>query len=368
MHRRIKDSFRLLLILLLIFTVAGCEKSSETTSKLPGPNDRQEILITGLQDADCRVSVGEIKKLPSVTKRVEASRANGEKVSMKATGALLESLLEKHGKSMRDYSRIRLTARDGYSIAVTADVFKNNPIILAYEIDGQALDAENQPIQVVVPGERAMYWVRMLTRIDLETGDEQIQVKKIVFLEAAVKGLPQEDYQYFENVDKAIKTRDLVNTYAGGVKAANVFMRARDGLQKNESPGNFLGAFIKISGQDAPVFLAPDMPQGMHVRELFLINYGGTSFMAYSQGKKLLPSQTVRGQNGIALSDVIKQTGLTPAAKYRFNSVDGPGLVLSVGELEKALVCENSQGWLTFCCPGDAGKTVERLLSIECLK
>jgi len=350
-----------------MLTLAGCGKKAETAGNPVTADDGQEILITGLQDSDYKITVGDLKKLPAVTKKARANRANGETVKVKATGPLLEDVLQQKGKSVKDYSTIRFTARDGYSIAVPPDVLKNREIILAYQIDGKPLDAENEPVRVVIPGERAMYWMRMLDRIDLETGAEQIPVTKVVFLETAVKTLPQEDYQHFDSTDKAIKTKDLVDSYAETDKVKNIFIKASDGLHKNETKSNFLGAYIKITGKEVPKFLAPHLPQGMHVRDILYINYGKTSFLSYSQGQKVLSLQTLDGQSGIALSDVIKQTGLNRAAKYKFSSLDGSSWELAVNDLGSGLIYENGQGNLAFCCPEIvADKSVDNLVAIEC--
>ncbi len=359
-----------LLLLTLMLTLFGCSSKTDTVTSSPAiPDDRQEILITGLSDSDYKITVGDLKKLPAVTQKARATRADGETVKVKATGPLLEDVLQQKGKSVKDYSTIRFTAQDGYSIAVPPDVLKNRSIILAYQIDGKPLDAENAPVRVVIPGERAMYWVRMLDRIDLETGAEQIPIKKVIFLETAVKTLPQEDYQHFDSTDKAIKTKDLVDSYAETDKVKNIFIKASDGLHKNETKSNFLGAYIKITGKEVPKFLAPHLPQGMHVRDVLYINYGETSFLSYSQGQKVLSLQTLDGQSGIALSDVIKQTGLSRAAKYKFSSLDGSSWELAVNELGSGLIYENGQGNLAFCCPEIAtDKSVDNLLAIECME
>ena len=370
MQTTVKRLSLFLLVLIIMLTLVGCGggKTDTATSKTAIPDDGQEILITGLSDNDYKITVGDLKKLPAVTKRARATRADGETVKVKATGPLLEDVLQQEGKSVKDYSTIRFTARDGYSIAVPPDVLKSREIILAYHIDGKPLDAENEPVRVVIPGERAMYWMRMLDRIDLESGAEQMPITKVVFLETAVKTLPQEDYQHFDSIDKAIKTKDLIDSYAETDKVKNVFIKASDGLHKNETKSNFLSAYIKITGKEVPKFLAPHLPQGMHVRDVLYINYGETSFLSYSQGQKVLSLQTLDGQSGIALSDVIKQTGLSRAAKYKFSSLDSQSLELAVNELGTGLIYQNSQGVLAFSCPGAADKSLDNLLSIECMK
>lgn len=360
----------LLLALMMVLTVAACDqKTGGSGDEAPAAEDAQKIIVTGLTDEECEVTVGELKKLPAVTKRAEATRASGEKVKLKATGPVLQTLLQEYGKSIKDYNTVRFSAKDGYSIAVPPDVLESRPIILAYQIDGRSLDEENQPVRVVIPGERAMYWVRMLERIDLESEAEQMPIKKIVFLETAVRNLPQEDYEDFDDVDKAIKTQDLAAEYAGDFRPENVLIQASDGLQKNETISNFLSAYIKITGQGAPKFLAPHLPQGMHVRDLLYINYGGTAFLSYEQGAAVFSPRTVGEHTGIALSDIIKQTGLTRAETYRFTGIDGQSVELGVTELGQGLVYQSSSGVLSFTCTGtSADKNVDYLLSIACVE
>lgn len=365
-HHSQKKLALIVLALVAVLTMAAC--GEKTSNPLSSADDGQKILITGLQAQDLAVTIGELKNLPAVTKSAEATRANGETVRVKARGPLLETVLQKHGKSIKDFTTVRLSAKDGYSVAVPPDILKNRLIILAYEIDGERLDKDNQPIRVVIPEERAMYWVRMLERIDLENGSGQAAITKLVFIETAARSLPQEDYKYFESVDKAVKTKDLVEKYAADRKPQNIFIEASDGLKKNESKANFLSAYIKITGKDAPKFMAPQFPQGMHVRDVLYIDYGGTAFYSYGQGK-LLQKASAASDSGIIFSNIIKQTGLSRAERYKFSGADGQSIEMKVSELGQGLVYENAPGVLGFRCDGaSADQSVKDLVSIECMK
>lgn len=366
--RTVKKLCLLLVVLAVTLASAACAKNTAPAGGLSSVDDRQKITVTGLTDKDIEITVGELKKFPTVKKRAEATRANGESVKLTATGPLLENVLQEHGKSIKDYKAVRLTAKDGYSIVVPPDILNSRQIILAYDIDGKRLADEDQPVRVVILGERAMYWVRMLQRVDLETGIEQTPVKKVVFLETAARNLPQEDYKHFDNVDRAIKTKDLVDKYAGAGNVKNVLIKAGDGLQKNETGANFMSAYIKTTGPEAPKFLAPHLPQGMHVSGVLYINYGGTAFFAYGEGAKALQKQTAGPHTGIALSDIVKQTGLTGAERYKFSGVGGKSVELAVNELGKGLIYENAPGILAFCCEGaPEDRAVNDLLLIEVL-
>ncbi len=360
-----------LALLLLLATAAACGSKAQRSAAEPGPFDEEKIVVHGLQEQDFEITLGDLKKLSTVSRHAEAARSNGEKVSVDATGPLLDTFLQQYGKSQKDFSRIRFTAKDQYSIAVPSDVLANRQIILSYINDGKPLEDDMQPVRVVIPGERAMYWVRNMIRMDFETGGDQEPPNKVVFLETAVQNLPQQDYEYFDSVDKAIKTIDLVTKYAdiNDSSVANVFLKASDGLQKNETKANFLSAFIKITGKEAPKFLAPQFPQGMHIRGLLYVIYGKTAIFDYTEGAACLPKQTEEGTEGIAFSQIFKQTGLTGGSKYQFTSADGKSIVLTITDLGSGgLIYQNARGALAFTCTGPSGKkNVDDLLSIEVL-
>jgi hypothetical protein len=369
-----KNTAKILLLfsaLLLAMTMAACGGKAQDNAAAPGPFDEEKIMVHGLAEQDFEITLGDLKKLPAVTRHAEATRANGEKVSVDATGPLLDTFLEQYGKSQEDFSRVRFSAKDQYSIAVPAEVLGNRQIILSYINDGKPLADDVRPVRVVIPGERAMYWVRNMIRMDFETGGEQKPPNKVVFLETAVRSLPQQDYDYFDSVDKAVKTSDLIAKYAdindSGV--TDVFLKASDGLKKNETKANFLSAFIKITGKEAPKFLAPQFPQGMHIRGLLYVIYGRTVIFDYTEGIACLPKQKEEGKEGIAFSQIFKEIGLTGGSRYKFTSADGSSLLLTINDLGSGgLIYQNPRGELAFACTGPSGnKNVADLLSIEVL-
>ncbi|MEL7567862.1 MAG: molybdopterin-dependent oxidoreductase [Dehalobacterium sp.] len=359
-----------LLMLMAVLFNAGCGNSKagqeELKNKLAAYGD-EEILISGLEGQDFSISVKDLMDLDTVTKSAVSNRANGEQVKVKVTGPLLDTFLKKYGKSQQDFSLIRFSARDRYSIAVPADILRNRDIILAFMDQGEPLVEADRPVRVIIPGERAMYWVRMLNRIDFETGETAELCKKIIFLDTAAKSLPQEDYQYYESRDKIIKTRDLIGKYAdiNDSTVKSVFMVAGDGLKKDEKAENFLKGNLKITGADMPRFLSPELPQGMHVMDLLHINYGTTVFFSMDQAVKVLPQVTSGETGGVAFTDIVKRTGTGDAYRYRFTSADGTGMELDITEMTDAVVCLDSQGNVAFHSGAPGNKTIKDLISVE---
>jgi hypothetical protein len=364
-----KHKFFLSGVLLLVAVVAALgylNYRAVNASRESNPISAGQILIHGLQDQDVVITMSDLEKLPAVTRYAEAERSNGDEVSVNATGPLLDTLLKQYGRSQQEFSLVRFTARDSYSIAVPPDILKNCPIILSYINDGKPLEADWQPVRVVIPGERAMYWVKDMIRIDLETGTERIPAGKLVFMDPAALSLPQEDLRDNGSSVKAVKTRDLIDRYTGGSPVQNVFIKAGDGLEKNETGAGFLNACIEVNGQDAPKYLIPGLPEGMTIRNVLVFNYGATAFIDYAEAARVLPLQTVGRQSGVALSDIVKQAGLTGAGDYLFTKTDGGSVIVATAGLGNGLVYQDAGGALAFTASGTSGAVeVDDLLSIE---
>ena len=185
--------FLLILIAITLCLFAGCGNSAtnqkDLQNKLSAYAD-QKITISGLTDKDFEITVADLMKLDTVTESAVSNRANGEEVKVKVTGPLLDTFLASYGKTQKNFSVIRFMATDNYSIAASSDILNNRGIILAFMDKGEALVKDEQPVKVIIPGERAMYWVKKLSRIDFETGDAADLCNKIIVIDTAVKSLP----------------------------------------------------------------------------------------------------------------------------------------------------------------------------------
>ncbi|OBR90763.1 oxidoreductase molybdopterin binding domain protein [Clostridium ragsdalei P11] len=371
MHK-FKKLYLLAVIILILIGIVVCKNLINPLSE--GKNttlsyDNQKILIHGLKDTDFEVSIKDLRQLDTVTKRGEATRSNGEEVSLKATGPLLDTFLSKYGKKQKNFTTIRFIAKDNYSIAVPSDILNSRQIIMAYIIDGKPLK-EDQPLHIVIPGERAMYWVKMLKQVDFETGENVKSCRKVVFLETASSNMSQEDYKYYDSIDKAIKTKDLIKKYANinDSTVKNVSMVAGDGLRKNETKENFLSAYIKITGKDAPKFMAPQFPQGMHVRDLMFINYGDAAVFSISQGNKVLKQTGIDDIHGIDFSEIIKQVGMTNAKGYKLTNLNGTSIQLTPDELSEGVIYLKEGKTVAFSTGVNGKNNMDNLLSIEAIQ
>ncbi|MCL2495493.1 MAG: molybdopterin-dependent oxidoreductase [Oscillospiraceae bacterium] len=196
----------------------------------------------------------------------------GEERQRLAKGVLLETILAQHGASQGDYARAEATSGDGYAIAIPGEVLRTRDILIAFELDGEII----QP-RLVVPGERAMYWVKNLRGIELIASADAPEVTREVSLSDLIAGLSDraEDYKYGDADCKALPIALLLEA-AGAERADFVTITAADGLVKNERWSTFAGQLLVFEGTpEAPLFTGPDLPEGMRVKNVESIQIGG---------------------------------------------------------------------------------------------
>lgn len=304
---------------------------------------QETFVISGLGE-DIEISVEELKDLPVIEKKVVSVNSSGDKMEYTITGALFSDLLEKYGKSQQDLKTIRLVAGDGYAIDVDQNILENRDIILGYLVNGNPIKEKYQPVRVVIPGERAMYWVKNLVKIKVLEVIETVNINRVYFLETIIPEVEQTEYTYYDSVDMAVKVSDLVGKIGVSTDLRRVKMVASDGLDKDEERDIFDSGYIKVTGDYAPMFLSPDIPKGMYVKDLLFVNYGENAICSLNQALKVLATATIDGKTGIKMSGLFEKTGLTAADKYSLKAVDGYSVEVTAADIEKGIIYLDEKG------------------------
>lgn len=364
MREKIKKCAMILLVLsAVLLTSCSNTQSTSISNQDPEQGASDEVTITGLKEGDIKVSLEDIKGLEQVTKDVISISSSGEKNEMNVTGGLLEELLQKHKASLKDLEGLRFVARDGYSIDIPKDIVQSRDIILAYEMDGKPLEEESKPLRTIIPDERAMYWVSQLSEIQIigasasSSPEKESTLSSLIFLDSAINTL--ETVKYGETDDKAIKTSDLMDKYVEA-KGGEVYIKASDDFEKSESNQVFSEAFIKITGENAPMLGAPDMPKGMTVKDLLWFRVGDRAFLSVD---KALQVSSLMKDEGLSLEMILKDIGLNGEA-YELTAVDGYSVEILSDDLSQGII-KKEDGIVSVTFANlEKNKSVKDLLSI----
>lgn len=360
-------------VVLLLFSTACSNKAMKATDndEAKEPQKTQEtveITIKGLKDGEKLITLDKLKEMESVTEEMESLSSSGEIKKKKVKGVPLESVLSLYETSQKNHNGIRFIAGDNYSIVVPKEVLQKREIVLAYEVDDKPLDEKALPLMVAVPDERSMYWVKNLMQIEL-LEEEQSVNNKIVFLETAVAGMNKEDYTYYESVDKAVKVTDFIKNFAEETDKTGVYLKAVDGLEKEEDIDVFKSGYIKTTGKDIPLFLSPELPKGMHVKNILFFTYGDTIYFSINQGLEAFEKKAVEDNEGIPLKSIFKEVGLVNGDKYLCTAEDGYEAEMSADDISKGLIYPRNKGGFTLMFEGMPKNTkVKGILSIEAIE
>ncbi|SHK23121.1 molybdopterin-dependent oxidoreductase [Paramaledivibacter caminithermalis] len=370
MNTLIKKMGLVVLIFLLVFTAACTNKPEETTvgNETKDVKKIVEITIKGLKDGKQTISLEKIKSFKPITKEMESISSSGEIKKKKVKGTSLEDILKLYEVSQKNFSGIRFIAGDSYSIVVPKEILDKREILLAYEVNDKPLDEKALPLMSAIPDERSMYWVKNLVEIEL-LEEEQSSINRIEFIETAVSDLQQEDYTYYENVDKAVKTRELLKGLNEDSDKNGVYLKAVDGLEKEEAIDVFKSGYIKITGKDIPLFLSPDLPKGMHVKNILYFRCGDTAYFSLKQSLEAFEKKLVEDNEGVPLKSFFKEVGLVNGDKYLCTAQDGYEVEISADDIEKGLIYPRAKGGYALMFEGMSKNTkIKGIHKIEVVK
>ncbi len=235
----------------------------------------QQLTIVGGTNGDIVLSGEEVKGFEALDISTVSVNSSGTEKTVEAKGTLLQDILEANGLSQLDYGSIILTASDGYSIEVPSEVLETRDIIIAYEINGEEVD-----LRTVVPDERAMYWVKFISKIELLDPKQAEEIKRISIIETNIffstepfGAMTPEDYNYNGSIDKAVPLNDAV-LLGRSRKDEFVTIVGLDGWSKTERWELAAAQYLKITGEHAPMFIGPDLPEGMRMKQTLMFKYG----------------------------------------------------------------------------------------------
>ncbi len=243
--------------------------------------DKNTLVLTGIGTEEISFTLEEVQSFEAMEESVKSSTSSGEIKTADIKGVKLSTLLESKEQSAKGYKSIRIVASDGYEIAVPQEVLDNKEIIIAYEENGEPYDGEFGCFRTVIPDERAMYWVRGTVNLDFEMGETvQSNLKKIVVLDNVAEQLGLEDYTYYENVDKAVHIEKILDTYVSVGDAKSGKLIASDGLETEQTVEVITNGYLKMTGENTPLFIAPEMPKGMQVKGVKYLKVGDTCIVS----------------------------------------------------------------------------------------
>lgn len=308
-----KKKLTLIMAVLLIASglLAGCRNKTDTSSKaVPSASSvsaAEFIDINGLENSDIKLSLAEIKAAKVYTGVVTGENSAGKQLKFNIKGAYFSDILKKYGFSQQNLNGIRIEASDGYSIEVPHDVITARDIVLAYEEDGKPLSGGEGPIRIFIPNERAMYWVKGVTKLEITKTAVSNSVSGIYIMDSIYKPSDYQNYEYLGKTFNVLSTEKIITDYPGSGGSV-VIMAAADGLVKNETKENFLKGVIDMTGGNAPEFFSSMLPAGMSVKNILYVKYGGSAFVF---GAKL-----IKKEGTATLDSLISSCGMTKSGNY----------------------------------------------------
>jgi hypothetical protein len=349
-----------LLVLAVNLLAVGCSQSSVA--------DEEKIMgsftVTGIGE-DRVIQIADIvEHYEAVEMNVTSVDSTGETNEYHVKGVRLAEVLGGEGITPEDYNSLRAVASDGYAIEVPKEIVAIRDIVLAYEINGEALPEDSKPIRLIVPEERSMYWVRNMTILDLIHETEITEVGKVVFLDTALANLTSEPYTYYDSEDTAVAMTELLDTY-GTAGAEDLHFTSADGLEKDETRENVELGYLKITGEERPLFLSPELPKGMHIKMVLSFSQPTISFYSLDSGFSVLEHKTIDKFDGIAMTDVIAGTGLVQADSYLLTSRDGYSISVDRAYLESGIIYFKDGTYRSVFPDLEKATKVKEILSIE---
>jgi hypothetical protein len=341
------------IVSLIAVLLTGCSQNKDAQKK-----DIDKFVIAA-EGKEIIVNVSDlISNFDPVNTDVISINSSGKENKMNVTGVPLKIVLKSKGIDLASYNSVRPVSGDGYSIEIPEEILAKREVLLAYKIDNELLNEKSRPLRIIVPDERAMFWARNVVKIELIKKKASVATGKLIFLETAYKNLEQTKYMYQDSYDPAVKISDLLSVY-GSQSGNELYFVSKDGLKRTETRENALLSLIKISGKASPLFLSPDLPGGMFIKEILSFKQDSVCFFSL----KSFQNTTEDSYESIPLNEIVKNSELTESESYLMTSLDGSKITIKKNDLENAKISYD-KGIYSIKL-SDGVKKVNDILSLE---
>ncbi len=311
---------------------------------------------------ELRLSAAQMQELPQETFTTTNISSSGQVTDVTVTGFSLTSLLREHGLDLAGIASINLIASDEYVMSAPAETYAGADVYIMLKRDGEDLEFPRS----CLPGERSMYWVKNLAKIELlgdaasETMDAH--VRSIHFFRQAAEELEAVE---LNNRGYKVQAHSLACFFeALGCEIPNspVTIIARDGHVKTEMAELFLASYVTLEAEpgreaDLPLYFSEEMSLGMRVKQLELV--------IADQVAVFFGVET-------AVADLFDQVQMEEAESYLFVGSDGftveiPAKAIPYGTIypdeKKGYTRAKFDGYDLSALPG--GGKVKYLVAIE---
>ena len=138
-------------------------------------------------------------------------------------------------------------------------------------------------------------------------------------------------------------------------------------MDKNEKAEVFLQeGYIKVTGEAAPLYLSPNLPKGMHVKEMLWLAKAEVGLLSVEQGLQYFTVTEKAGEEGILLTDILAEVKMVESEQYLLTAADGYEVEINKADLAQGLVYVRDGGEVAVKFDGLPKNTsVKGLLAIE---
>ena len=321
-----KKMLSCVLVVLLLFVMAGCG-TTDNDQTAAGPQIASDLQITG-DGVDLTVTADEMNAISTETFTCTNVDSEGEVATVEVVGFDLLSYLEGQDVDLTSVTSMNLVASDGYQMAVPKETYAESGVYIALAIDDEYFDAPRS----CLPDQRAMYWVKYLTTIELvsdDTGDAtETDITKVQMFRELTEGMESATLDNRGYDVQAYSLNTFFSDYMDAVPTAPVTITAQDGFEKTETADVFLSCYVTYEAEegsegDLPLYFSEDLSDGMRVKQLDTVVSG---------------SEAVYFGSEISVPDLFEAIGMSEADSYQFIASDGYVTTIPADAIEYGLI------------------------------